>query len=71
LQDLYFSASYYDLMAVIGYNDDPIVPGRGSAIFFHVAGVDMGPTAGCVALTLPALRWVLAQLVADTYMNIV
>lgn len=39
----------YDLVVVVGYNDDPPVPGRGSAIFLHVARPDYGPTAGCVA----------------------
>lgn len=42
----------YDLLAVIGYNDDPVIPGRGSAIFLHVARPDFAPTEGCVALAL-------------------
>jgi L,D-peptidoglycan transpeptidase YkuD (ErfK/YbiS/YcfS/YnhG family) len=38
----------YDYFAVIEYNRNPIVPGRGSAIFLHVS---IGaPTTGCVAL---------------------
>ena len=40
----------YDLIVVIGHNDDPPVPGRGSAVFVHCRRVDGGPTAGCVAL---------------------
>lgn len=40
----------YDLVVVLGYNDAPVVPGKGSAIFLHVARPDWGPTAGCVAL---------------------
>jgi L,D-peptidoglycan transpeptidase YkuD (ErfK/YbiS/YcfS/YnhG family) len=40
----------YDLLVVLGYNDDPPVPGAGSAIFLHVATADYAPTAGCVAL---------------------
>jgi L,D-peptidoglycan transpeptidase YkuD (ErfK/YbiS/YcfS/YnhG family) len=44
------------LLAVIGYNDDPVEPGRGSAIFLHVARADYGPTEGCVALALPDLQ---------------
>ncbi len=40
----------YDLVVVLAHNDDPPVPGAGSAIFVHVARDDLGPTAGCVAL---------------------
>ena len=40
----------YDLVVVIGYNDDPPIPGRGSAIFLHLAKPDLAPTEGCVAL---------------------
>ena len=40
----------YDLVIVVGYNDDPPVPGRGSAIFVHAAAPGYAPTEGCVAL---------------------
>jgi L,D-peptidoglycan transpeptidase YkuD (ErfK/YbiS/YcfS/YnhG family) len=40
----------YDLVLVLGYNDDPVVPGKGSAIFLHLARPDYSPTHGCVAL---------------------
>ena len=49
----------YDLIVVLGHNDDPPVAGRGSAIFLHVAREDYGPTAGCVALALADLLTVL------------
>jgi L,D-peptidoglycan transpeptidase YkuD (ErfK/YbiS/YcfS/YnhG family) len=39
----------YDVVVILGHNDDPVVPGAGSAIFLHVAS-DHEPTAGCVAL---------------------
>lgn len=42
----------YDLVFVLGHNDDPPERGLGSAIFLHVAGLDYGPTEGCVALAL-------------------
>jgi len=45
----------YDIVVVLGHNDDPVVPGAGSAIFLHVARDDYGPTEGCVALALPDL----------------
>jgi len=40
----------YDLVVPLGYNDDPVTPGLGSAIFLHLAREDYGPTEGCVAL---------------------
>lgn len=40
----------YDLVIPLGYNDDPPVPGLGSAIFLHVARPGYLPTEGCVAL---------------------
>ncbi|UTW55452.1 L,D-transpeptidase [Kordiimonas sp. SCSIO 12610] len=42
----------YDLIIVIGHNDDPVIPWKGSAVFIHVARDDYSPTAGCVALNL-------------------
>jgi L,D-peptidoglycan transpeptidase YkuD (ErfK/YbiS/YcfS/YnhG family) len=42
--------SLYDLVVVLGHNDDPPVAGLGSAIFVHLQGPGQGPTEGCVAL---------------------
>ena len=50
----------YDVIGVLGWNDAPIVRGRGSAIFLHVARPDYAPTEGCVALALPDLLACLA-----------
>jgi L,D-peptidoglycan transpeptidase YkuD (ErfK/YbiS/YcfS/YnhG family) len=46
----------YDLIVPLGYNDSPVIPGRGSAIFLHVARPDYAGTEGCVALALADLR---------------
>jgi L,D-peptidoglycan transpeptidase YkuD (ErfK/YbiS/YcfS/YnhG family) len=40
----------YDLIVILGHNDEPVVPGQGSAIFLHAASADFASTAGCVAL---------------------
>ncbi len=40
----------YDLVVVLGHNDDPVVPGMGSAIFLHIAREGYTPTEGCIAL---------------------
>ena len=52
----------YDLVVVIGYNTDPPVPGRGSAIFLHVARPDFAPTEGCIAVERDVLAGLLALL---------
>jgi L,D-peptidoglycan transpeptidase YkuD (ErfK/YbiS/YcfS/YnhG family) len=51
----------YDVVVVLGHNDDPPTPGAGSAIFLHVAAPDYGPTEGCVALSLPDLLSVVVR----------
>jgi L,D-peptidoglycan transpeptidase YkuD (ErfK/YbiS/YcfS/YnhG family) len=49
----------YDLIVPLGYNDDPVVAGLGSAIFLHLAKPDFAPTEGCVALSRADLQAVL------------
>lgn len=60
----------YDLIVEIGYNDNPPVPGRGSAIFLHVTRPEMTPTAGCVAMKKEDLIELLAMISTDTKMEI-
>ena len=61
----------YDLVVVLGHNDDPVVPGLGSAIFLHVARPDFGPTAGCVALAAEDLLEVLAEVGPEGSLRVV
>jgi len=56
----------YDLVVPVGYNDDPVVPGAGSAIFIHIARENYGGTAGCVAFKLPDLLTILATATPTT-----
>lgn len=51
----------YDLVVVLGHNDEPVVPGAGSAIFLHIASPDLRPTEGCVALGRDALTALLER----------
>lgn len=51
----------YDIIGVLGWNDDPVQPRRGSAIFLHVAHPDYAPTEGCIALRLDDLQSILAM----------
>ncbi len=57
---LWMADALYDLIVVLGHNDDPVRPGAGSAVFLHVASPDYAPTQGCIALSKPDLLAVLA-----------
>lgn len=69
-ENLWLTSSVYDIVVVIGYNDDPPIAGKGSAIFFHVASDGYGPTSGCVAISIDDLSWVLSNMQADTQISI-
>jgi L,D-peptidoglycan transpeptidase YkuD (ErfK/YbiS/YcfS/YnhG family) len=56
----------YDLVVDLDWNRGPRVPGRGSAIFMHVARPGLKPTEGCIALPAPALRRILARIGPST-----
>ena len=66
-EDLYRDDDLYNVITVIGYNDDPIIsdPAKGSAIFLHVTS-SYGPTAGCVSLNINDLLHILANIETDT-----
>lgn len=49
-EELWRDDGLYDLVGVLGWNDQPVVRGAGSAIFLHVARRDLAPTEGCIAL---------------------
>ncbi|MDP9137396.1 MAG: L,D-transpeptidase family protein [Pseudomonadota bacterium] len=60
----------YDVVVVLGHNDDPVMPGRGSAIFFHLAAPDFAPTAGCIAIAADAMREVLGRCGPTTVLTV-
>jgi L,D-peptidoglycan transpeptidase YkuD (ErfK/YbiS/YcfS/YnhG family) len=51
----------YDFIIELDHNTRPRIAGRGSAVFIHVAREGFKPTAGCVALQAPRLRWLLER----------
>jgi len=65
-EPLWRAAPSYDVMVILGHNDDPVVPGRGSAVFLHLAWADYRPTAGCVALAAEHLAAILEGATAES-----
>jgi L,D-peptidoglycan transpeptidase YkuD (ErfK/YbiS/YcfS/YnhG family) len=61
----------YDLIVPLGYNDEPIIAGHGSAIFLHCATPDYEPTAGCVALSHADMLLVLQTATIESCVRII
>jgi L,D-peptidoglycan transpeptidase YkuD (ErfK/YbiS/YcfS/YnhG family) len=47
---LYRDDDLYDILCVIDYNIKPTIPGKGSAIFLHIARPRLLNTEGCIAI---------------------
>ena len=60
----------YDLVLVTSHNQNPVVPGAGSAVFVHLQRHDKGPTAGCIALQLADLLHLLESAGSETEIHI-
>lgn len=61
----------YDLIVPLGYNDHPPRPGKGSAIFLHIARPDFSGTEGCVALSREDMIEVLENVGVTTRLTVV
>ena len=59
-EHLWRTDDLYDVVGVLGHNDQPPIAGRGSAIFMHIARPGYAPTEGCVALPRADLLVLLA-----------
>ncbi|MBN9005381.1 MAG: L,D-transpeptidase family protein [Rhizobiales bacterium] len=60
----------YDFIIEIDHNARPRIAGRGSAVFLHLARDNFGPTAGCVAMTRPAMLHLLRRIGPRTRIEI-
>ncbi len=69
-ESLWRDDGLYDVFVELGWNDDPVVPGRGSAIFLHRLPDEGRPTAGCVALADGDLAELLARAVPGAVLQI-
>lgn len=56
----------YDIIVVVGYNDSPVVFGKGSAIFLHIARPEFTPTLGCIAFKKEDLLGILKSCDLET-----
>lgn len=72
-ESLWREDELYNLCVILGHNDAPVIPYKGSAIFFHVAkqkGSLLCATEGCVALPQNTLIRILTSCSANSFMEI-
>lgn len=60
----------YDAVVVLDWNMTPVRPGRGSAIFLHLARPGFGPTEGCIAVRPEVMRRLLPLVDRDTRIEV-
>ncbi|MBM3469134.1 MAG: hypothetical protein FJX71_06885 [Alphaproteobacteria bacterium] len=56
----------YDILLVVGYNDSPSIPPKGSAIFIHLMNEAQTPTEGCIALSRKDIIDILSEISPST-----
>ena len=67
---LYRPDSLYDIVVPLGYNDDPPITGKGSAIFMHIARDDYSTTEGCIAVARADLLTILNRVGPGDFLSI-
>ena len=70
-ENLYKENHTYDIILVVNYNTFPVVKGKGSAIFLHLAEKDYPPTSGCIALKKKCFFEILEKLNINDKIKIV
>ena len=69
-EKLYRKDNVYDIVVVLNYNINPIIKGKGSAIFLHVAKKNYNKTQGCIALKKNELLNLVSKIKKNTQIKI-
>ena len=69
-EKLHREDNVYDIIVVLNYNLNPIIKGKGSAIFLHVAKKNYNKTQGCIALEKNELLSLVSKIKKNTQIRI-
>lgn len=69
-EELWREDHLYDVVVELGWNDQPPVPGLGSAIFLHLARPKFTPTEGCIAVAPETMQRILEGLTPTSTLEI-
>ena len=69
-EELFRDDDVYDYFIELNYNRNPIIKGKGSAIFIHISFKNLRPTNGCIALSKKNLKFLINNLQKINYIYI-
>ena len=69
-EKLHRKDNVYDIIVVLNYNLNPIIKGKGSAIFLHIAKKNYNKTQGCIALKKNELLSLISRIKKNTQIRI-
>ena len=69
-EELWRNSHVYDIIIVLGHNDNPPASNMGSAIFLHIAREGYAPTEGCVAVSREDMLAVVSKVDNDSSIEI-
>ena len=69
-EKLHRKDNVYDIIVVLNYNLNPIIKGKGSAIFLHIAKKNYNKTQGCIALKKNELLSLISKIKKNTQIRI-
>tara|TARA_B100000686_G_scaffold195220_1_gene202121 strand:- start:11093 stop:11590 length:498 start_codon:yes stop_codon:yes gene_type:complete len=61
-EKLHRKDNLYDIILIIKYNTNPVIPYKGSAIFMHIMDNNHKPTKGCIGLKINDFMEILSTL---------
>ena len=65
-EKMWLKNKVYDVLIVINYNLKPVIKGKGSAIFFHIAKKNYSPTRGCISISKKDILFLVGKITKQT-----
>ena len=69
-ENLFRKDNIYDIILVLNFNTNPVLIGKGSAIFIHIAKKNYSKTAGCIAISKQNMKKIIKKVNKKTLVKI-
>ena len=69
-ENLFRKDNIYDIILVLNFNTNPVLIGKGSAIFIHIAKKNYNKTEGCIAVSKQNMKKIIKKVNKKTLVKI-